>query len=153
MVEADRPLGKDAFIRVAAYVDGFNLYHGLKEKHGRRYLWLDLQALVASLLKPGQRLEKVRYFTARVRNEPAALACQATYLHALGAHTNVEIVLGRFQQKRQVCRRCGATWRTYEEKETDVSIAVSLLRTASTGGSILPSCYPPTAISVRPYER
>jgi hypothetical protein len=37
-------------VRVVAYVDGFNLYHGLKAKHGRRYLWLDLEALVTSLL-------------------------------------------------------------------------------------------------------
>ncbi len=29
--------------RVKAYVDGFNLYHGLKARHGRKYLWLDLQ--------------------------------------------------------------------------------------------------------------
>src|SRR6266536_636756 len=40
-------------VRVAAYVDGFNLYFGLKAKYGRRYLWLDLQALAASLLRPG----------------------------------------------------------------------------------------------------
>jgi hypothetical protein len=32
--------------RVVAYVDGFNLYHGLKAGYGRRYHWLDLQALV-----------------------------------------------------------------------------------------------------------
>lgn len=42
--------------RVKAYVDGFNLYHGVKHKHGRKYLWLDLEALVAHLLKPAQTL-------------------------------------------------------------------------------------------------
>lgn len=31
--------------RVIAYIDGFNLYFGLKADHGRKYLWLDLQAL------------------------------------------------------------------------------------------------------------
>ena len=40
--------------RVVAYVDGFNLYFGLKAVYGRRYHWLDLQALVRSLLRPGQ---------------------------------------------------------------------------------------------------
>ena len=40
--------------RLVAYVDGFNLYHGLKAVYGRRYHWLDLQALVRSLLRPGQ---------------------------------------------------------------------------------------------------
>ena len=27
--------------RVIAYIDGFNLYYGLKESDWRRYLWLD----------------------------------------------------------------------------------------------------------------
>ena len=31
---------------VIAYVDGFNLYHGLHQGYRRRYLWLDLQQLV-----------------------------------------------------------------------------------------------------------
>jgi hypothetical protein len=41
--------------RVAAYIDGFNLYFGIREK-GRRHLWLDLERLVHSLLKPHQQL-------------------------------------------------------------------------------------------------
>ncbi len=45
--------------RVKAYVDGFNLYHGLKTRHGRKYLWLDLQALAVRLLKPSQHLVAV----------------------------------------------------------------------------------------------
>ena len=34
---------------VIAYVDGFNLYHGLHDKYRRRYLWLDLEHLVLRL--------------------------------------------------------------------------------------------------------
>lgn len=33
---------------VIAYVDGFNLYHGLHDKYGRRYLWLDTSATLSS---------------------------------------------------------------------------------------------------------
>ncbi|MGH3329395.1 MAG: NYN domain-containing protein [Streptomycetales bacterium] len=113
--------------RVVAYVDGFNLYHGLKAKHARKYLWLDLEALARKLLKPGQQLASVRYFTASVRADPPALARQSAYLGALGTHTDIEIILGRFQQKTASCRSCGSNWITYEEKETDVSIAVSLI--------------------------
>jgi hypothetical protein len=51
--------------RVVAYVDGFNLYYGLKSGYGRRYHWLDLQRLASSLLRPGQELRAVHYFTAR----------------------------------------------------------------------------------------
>jgi uncharacterized LabA/DUF88 family protein len=123
----------ERLIRVVAYVDGFNLYHGLKAKHGRRYPWLDLEVLVTSLLKPDQQSEAIRHFTASVRDDPPALARQATYLGALRAHTSVEIVVGRFQEKHRTCWKCGATWRTYEEKETDVSIAVSLLEDGVVG--------------------
>lgn len=116
--------------RVVAYVDGFNLYNGLKEKHGRKYLWLDLQALATSLLLPGQVLVSVHYFSARVRGSASA-ARQSDYLDALAAHCPLLVVHeGRFQQKEVHCHRCGAVHRSYEEKETDVSIAVALLEDA-----------------------
>jgi hypothetical protein len=38
--------------RVTAYVDGFNLYFGLKDSSFKRYYWLDVSALAQSLLKP-----------------------------------------------------------------------------------------------------
>src|SRR5260221_929237 len=103
--------------RVAAYIDGFNLYHGLHVE-GRRHLWLDLEGLVRSLLKPGQELVVVRYFTARVRNNPASEQRQNMYLKALAAHSSIlDIRYGRFQEKSLRCRRCTASWPTYEEKE------------------------------------
>lgn len=53
--------------RVMAYVDGFNLYFGLKDSSFKRYYWLDVSALAQSLLKPGQQLLATHYFTARIR--------------------------------------------------------------------------------------
>jgi uncharacterized LabA/DUF88 family protein len=115
-------------VRVVAYVDGFNLYFGLRERYGRKYLWLDLQVLAASLLRPDQSLEKVRYFTARVRNDVAGQQRQSDYLDALGERSPlVEIRDGRFQEKDRSCRECGSTWKVFEEKETDVNIAVALM--------------------------
>lgn len=116
--------------RVSAYIDGFNLYHGLKEKHGRKYLWLDLRQVAQRLTRPTQVLGNVHYFTAAVRNDPPAQQRQNTYLAALRAHGGVDITLGRYQEKHLACRRCGHTWRSYEEKETDVNIAVTLLADA-----------------------
>jgi hypothetical protein len=72
--------------RVAAYIDGFNLYHGLRSKHGRKYLWLDFELVVTRLLKPYQELTVVRYFTASVRDDAPALARRSSYLGALAAH-------------------------------------------------------------------
>ncbi|MFC7387727.1 PIN domain-containing protein [Sphaerisporangium rhizosphaerae] len=69
---------------VVAYVDGFHLYHGLKSKYGRAYLWLDLVELVREIRRDDVVL-KVRYFTAIVKGEPDAALRQETYLAALAA--------------------------------------------------------------------
>lgn len=122
---------------VIAYVDGFNLYHGLHDKYRRRYLWLDLERLVQRL-RPRDQLVAVRYFTAMVRDDPPALARQRTYLDALSAHSGlVQVVLGRYQSKTISCRQCGSSWTSYEEKETDVNIAVSIVADAAAGASEL----------------
>ena len=121
---------------VIAYVDGFNLYHGLRAKYGHRYLWLDLVELVRRL-RPRDHIVAVRYYTALVLNDPAALDRQQMYLNALAAHNGrqLEIVRGRYQSKSVFCRRCGSGWTMYEEKETDVNIAVSLVADAAARAS------------------
>jgi len=121
---------------VIAYVDGFNLYHGLHDKYQRRYLWLDLLRLVQRI-RPHDHILAVRYFTALVRDDRPALARQEAYLDALTVHSHgtVEVVLGRYQTKTQTCRQCGNSWISYEEKETDVNVAVSLVADAAAGAS------------------
>ena len=117
--------------RVIACIDGLNLYYGLKAKHGRKYHWLDLQRLATSLLRPGQRLAGVRYFTARIRNQPASEQRQEDYLIALAACCpDIVIVEGRFQERTTVCLSCRASRIVYEEKETDVSLALAIARDA-----------------------
>lgn len=120
---------------VIAYVDGFNLYHGLHQAYGRRYLWLDLQHLIQRV-RPHDQILAVRYFTAEVRDDPDGLARQRACLAALKAYgPAVEVVLGRYQTKTMTCRRCGSTWTSYEEKETDVNIAVSIVADAAASAS------------------
>jgi uncharacterized LabA/DUF88 family protein len=118
--------------RVRVYIDGFNLYYGMHAAFGRRYLWLDVEALATGLLRPDQELDRVSYFTARVRGLTDGRHRQDTYLQALQTlSTCLEIVEGRFQQKTQTCRSCGIHRMTYEEKETDVSVAVALVEDAA----------------------
>jgi uncharacterized LabA/DUF88 family protein len=119
---------------VMAYVDGMNLYNGLQDKFQRRYLWLDVQAMVTRLLKPGQNLAGVRYFTARLLDREAAIARQACHLDALSANcTRLQIIEGRYQRKQGSCRACGQQWVTYEEKETDTNIAAAVIHDAILG--------------------
>lgn len=68
--------------RVIVYIDGFNLYFGLKSKGWRRYFWLNPQRLTENLLKPGQKLVFTKYFTARVSNTHAIRASTSARLRS-----------------------------------------------------------------------
>jgi len=116
---------------LVVYVDGFNLYHGLHDAAGRRRLWLDLVALAHSL-RPRSNLVQVKYFTAPVLNEPAAASRQDTYIKALVAQNPgmITVVNGRYQSRDVRCRGCGRVRPVYEEKETDVNIAIHLVADA-----------------------
>ena len=119
--------------RVISYVDGFNLYFGLKAKGWKRYYWLDVAALASALLKQGQALQETHFFTARIRadgNNRTDKQRQDCYLDALASRPNLHIREGHFLKKNHACRSCGASWPTYEEKMTDVNIAVQLLADA-----------------------
>ncbi len=116
--------------RVAVYIDGFNLYYGLKSKGWRRYYWLDLRRMAENLLRPGQELAMVRYFTTRISPEPQdpdKPVRQNTFLEALTTLQDLYVHYGKYTPKSQTCLNCGTTWHTYEEKMTDVNIAVELL--------------------------
>lgn len=110
------------------YVDGFNLYHGLKEASGHELLWLDLVKL-AHNLRPRSRVVQVKYFTAMVLDEPDAQSRQDRYIHALSAaHPgSFTTIKGKYMRKEKRCHTCGARWTSYEEKQTDVNIAVHLV--------------------------
>jgi len=115
--------------RVIAYIDGFNLYFGLKSKNWQRYYWLNVQALARNLLKAGQQLVTTKYFTSRVsssRQDPAKAKRQNSYLEALLTLEDIEIQAEHYLAKTIRCHRCGYTWISHEEKMTDVNIAVEM---------------------------
>jgi uncharacterized LabA/DUF88 family protein len=119
--------------RLVAYVDGFNLYFGLKSKGWRRYYWLDVPQLARTLLKADQTLVQTKYFTSRVSSsphDPDKAKRQSTYLEALQTLPDLRIYFGHYLVDQQVCRACGATWRKPSEKMTDVNIATEMVADA-----------------------
>jgi hypothetical protein len=114
-----------------AYIDGFNLYYGIKR--WRAYKWVDLEALVDRLF-PKDNVTLIRYFTARVKGkiDPGAVLRQQAYLRALDSLPRVEKTYGKFQIR--------PTWLPLEherlpkvpvlrseEKGSDVNLATFLL--------------------------
>lgn len=117
--------------KVIVYIDGFNLYHGIKTAFGDKYLWLNMMAMSQGFLRPEDELVAVRYFTTKVIDQPAKEARQSRLLKAMDA-SGVETHLGKFQRRTIECRKCHATWRSYEEKFTDVAIGVRMVEDAAT---------------------
>ena len=116
--------------KVIAYVDGFNLYFGLKEKGWRQFYWLNIQLLVQNLLKSEQQLIVTKYFTARVIGSPDKEKRQSTFIEALETLSNFEIFYGKYQLNPRYCQNCGFQDNVPNEKMTDVNIAVEMLSDA-----------------------
>jgi uncharacterized LabA/DUF88 family protein len=116
--------------RVTAYVDGYNLYYGLREKRWKRFYWLNLQAMATRLLKRGQRLVATKYFTTVVKQPEDKRKRQAVYLEALQTLPDLQIYYGHFLSDTVTCRQCGHTYETHHEKMTDVNISVELMTDA-----------------------
>lgn len=127
--QAKRDRRETAREAVIAYVDGFNLYHGLKDVNLRRGYWLDIPALCRELLKPHQDLVLVKYFTARVKKPRESGRRQGIYLKALKIRGGIRIVKGRHKPKEYVCQ-CGRRVTIGAEKRTDVNIAVEMISDA-----------------------
>jgi uncharacterized LabA/DUF88 family protein len=113
--------------KVIVYIDGFNLYFGIKEKGWNDTLWLNVKGFANSLIKENQVLLETKYFTSRVRNNPPKEKRQGTYLEALETLSGVSIYYGHYQSKTEQCRKCGHTYPYSSEKMTDVNIATELL--------------------------
>lgn len=129
--------------RIHAFVDGFNVYHALMQEDSRgrqpyaRYRWLDYWRLAECFLAEGDVLAATHYFTAYVPwktgNGPDKKARHQALVRAQRAR-GVRVVLGRFRPVTKTCMgACKQTYRTYEEKRTDVNIAVAMLEGAVRG--------------------
>lgn len=113
--------------RVIAYVDGFNLYFGMKERGRKDTLWLNIKLLVQSFLRPDQELICTNYFTSRVKNDPPKGMRQNTYIKAIETLDDCRIHYGRYHFYIEKCRKCGHSYPYANEKMTDVNIAVEML--------------------------
>lgn len=85
-------------MKTNVYIDGFNLYYAIKALKNPCYKWLDLAALCEQTLK-GHSIERIRYFTARVRarpEDPDQALRQQVYLRALVTIPNLTIHEGYF---------------------------------------------------------
>jgi len=116
--------------RVISYIDGYNLYHGLREKGWKRFYWINLQQLASQFLKPNQTLAETKYFTTIVKYPENKRRRQQVFLEALQTIPNFSFFYGHFLSDTITCRKCGHAYTTHHEKMTDVNISVELMKDA-----------------------
>jgi uncharacterized LabA/DUF88 family protein len=116
--------------RVITYIDGFNLYFGLKSKNWQRYYWLNLNLFATNLLKSYQKHVSVKYFTSRIVQPLGKHQRQLVYLEALETLPDLTIKYGKYQHNQHKCPSCGFVETIPSEKMTDVNIAVEMLADA-----------------------
>jgi uncharacterized LabA/DUF88 family protein len=109
--------------RVIFYIDGYNLYYGMRECGWKKYYWLDLDALCSNILRacPHRELTAVKYFTARINQPPDSVRRQSLYLEAVETLPKVTIIYGQYYTNVHGSQVC------FKEKRTDVNIAVNLI--------------------------
>lgn len=122
--------------RTAIYVDGFNFYYGLKEiskqkPDWRKFYWIDFVKLFSEFLKEDEELVCLNYFTARPKNRGKEVR-QNNLMQCNKALNNdlLKLHYGKYQDKEMKCRAhdgCGKTYMHWEEKQTDVSLAIKIV--------------------------
>jgi len=115
--------------KVNFYVDGFNLYFGIVNAQYNHCKWLDIEKLAQILKHNSHEINRIKYFTSRINNNPEKQKRQKAYLNALST-TKTELIFGEFRTNWMKCMACGNGWYDSKEKKTDVNIAVNLITDA-----------------------
>jgi uncharacterized LabA/DUF88 family protein len=116
--------------RVLFFVDGFNLYYALDDNPLYHcYKWLDLSQLMRCYVTKKDQIVDILYFTTYVTWSPGKMQRHMTLVRALQMR-GVKVIFGEFRRRDRQCPACGTTYATFEEKQTDVNIAIQLLEGA-----------------------
>ncbi|MDR1996795.1 MAG: NYN domain-containing protein [Candidatus Margulisbacteria bacterium] len=132
--------------RISFFIDGYNLFYGLKSLKKQNYKWLNIKKLSEYLINPNaEEIAIIHYFTTKViipadiQELPENIrqprmtgfktkqANQEQYLSALRTLPNVNIHYGKYKNKIYQCPKCHQSYAQPTEKITDVNISVQAL--------------------------
>lgn len=116
--------------RVCFFIDGFNFYHAIND-HAKyhRYKWTSFSKLANCYLLKTDSVSDIFYFTTLATWDQGKMARHRVFIKAQEAE-GVKVIYGEFKRKEKFCPRCHRTFRTVEEKQTDVNIAIALFQQA-----------------------
>ena len=117
--------------RVSFFIDGFNLYHALENKNNNLqcFKWLNLRKLAESYLRKQDTLVDIFYFTALAYWDAGKVSRHKLFIQAQESF-DVKTIYGEFKKVTKHCEKCDKNYKTHEEKQTDVNIAIKLFEQA-----------------------
>ena len=116
--------------KTSFFIDGFNLYHSLKDNPNlNKYKWLDIKKLCYCFIKDQKAVHNIYYFTALTTWNPEKVKRHKKFIH-IQEYNGINVVYGEFRRKTKKCCHCKKIIKTFEEKETDVNIAINLFEFA-----------------------
>lgn len=111
-------------------IDGFNLYHAFDcNPKYRKYKWISLSGLCKCFLTGKDSLAGIEYFTTLATWDAGKVARHKLFIKAQ-ENEGVNVIYGEFKRKDRKCRNCNTFFKSFEEKQTDVNIALRLLQLA-----------------------
>lgn len=138
-VAARRFLFGRSINRTVFLIDGFNLYHSVKDAsrdlglRGKNTRWLNIWNMCASYLSAignNAQIVDIYYFTAIATHlsmyDPDIEKRHRAYTDCL-TDTGISVEFARFKKKQILCPHCKQNITRREEKETDVAIGCKLL--------------------------
>ena len=125
-------------LQVIALIDGFNLYHAIRDLGDPRLKWCDASELVRQFLQDDEQLAETRYYTANpVHLDKGVQGRHSAYVAAVQGRSDESFIVQRGHFKQRIAQIYftndnGVSIRVrnknaHEEKETDVRIAVDMM--------------------------
>jgi len=127
--------------KVVAYIDGFNLYHSIANNLPAHFKWVNYRKLVESYLDVWDELAHIFLFTASPKWDPERLIRHNNYMDIQSKIYGVKIISGNYTYTKKqfnankmkvvdpedaLIKPRKFTYRTFEEKQTDVNIALAV---------------------------
>lgn len=107
-------------------IDGYNIYHAIKENCPEHIKWLNLEALTKTIARPDDVIQKIFYFTSYCTWNPDKYNRHKEYIKALEA-VNITPIISRFKKIKVVCNSTGNRCIFRREKESDVNMGVTAI--------------------------
>jgi uncharacterized LabA/DUF88 family protein len=120
---------EDIKIPICVYIDGFNLYHASAAYDDPRLKWLNFKTLAESFCRKNEYLNDVYFFTAVATWNREKEIRHRNFIKAQKS-IGVRVIESKFAKTKKFCIADDKYCKQYEEKQTDVAIAVTLMADA-----------------------